>query len=88
MNSWDDMKTPFLTRYQDLCKTRELKDEIFKMTAKDNEIVEEYIERFNYNFQRSPHNTLPKKVIRAILIKCMKKEWLETLNLMGKVHIS
>lgn len=59
-NSLDDMKTSFLTRYQDFCKTRELKDEIFKMAAKDNETVEEYVERFNYNLQRSPQTTLPK----------------------------
>jgi len=66
------MKTSFLKRYQDFCKTRELKDEIFKMTTKDNETLEEYVERFNYNLQRSPHTTLPKEVLRAILIKGMK----------------
>jgi len=82
------MKTSFLKRYQDFCKTRELKDEIFKMTAKDNEALEEYIECFNYNLQRSPHTVLPKEVPRAILIKGMKEEWVETLNLMGKGDIS
>ena len=66
------METSFLKRYQDFCKTRELKDEIFKMTTKDNETLEEYVERFNYNLQRSPHTTLPKEVLRAILIKGMK----------------
>ena len=44
INSWDEMKTSFLKRYKDFCKTRELKDEIFKMTAKDNETLEEYVE--------------------------------------------
>ncbi len=60
INSWDNMKTSFLTRYQDFCKTRELKDEILKMTAKDNETLEEYVEWFNYNLQRYPHTTLLK----------------------------
>ncbi len=40
INSLDDMKTSFLTRYQDFCNTRELKDEIFKMAAKDSETLE------------------------------------------------
>lgn len=88
INSWDDMKTSFLTRYWDFCKNRELKDEIFKMVAKDNETLEEYVERFHYNLQRSPHTTLPKEVLRAILIKGMKEECIETLNLMGKGDIS
>jgi len=40
INSWDEMKTSFLKRFQDFCKNMELKDEIFKMTAKDNETLE------------------------------------------------
>jgi hypothetical protein len=33
IDSWDEMKQAFLTKYQDYCRTRDLKDEIFKMTA-------------------------------------------------------
>ena len=44
INSLDEMKTSFLKRYQDFCKTRELKDDIFKVTAKENETIEEYVE--------------------------------------------
>jgi len=40
INSWDEMKTSFLKIYQDFHKTRQLKDEIFKMTVKDNETLE------------------------------------------------
>lgn len=49
INSWDDMKTSFLTRYKNFCKTRLLEGEIFKMIAKDNENLEEYVKMFNYN---------------------------------------
>jgi hypothetical protein len=48
INSWDEMKQGFLTKYQDYCRTRDLKDKIFKMTAKENETQEEYVERFQY----------------------------------------
>jgi hypothetical protein len=87
INSWDEMKQAFLTKYQDYCRTRDLKDEIFQMTAKENESLEEYVERFQYNLQRSPYGTLPGEVLKATLIKGMKDEWVETLNLMGKGDI-
>ena len=40
INSWDEMKQALLTKYQDYCRTRDLKDEIFQMTAKENESLE------------------------------------------------
>jgi hypothetical protein len=57
------------------------------MTAKENESLEEYVERFQYNLQRSPYGTLTGEVLKATLIKGMKDEWVETLNLMGKGDI-
>jgi hypothetical protein len=87
INVWDEMKHSFLIKYQDYCITRDLKDEIFQMTAKENESLEEYIERFQYNLKRSPYSTLPGEVLKATLIKGMKYEWVETLNLMGKGDI-
>jgi hypothetical protein len=54
------------------------------MTAKENESLEEYDEIFQYNLQRSPYGTLPCEVLKETLIKGMKDEWVETLNLMGK----
>jgi hypothetical protein len=78
------MKHAFLTKYQDYCRTRDLKDEIFQMNAKENESLEEYVKRFQYNIQRLPYGKLPGEVLKATLIKGMKDEWVETLNLMGK----
>jgi len=54
------METSFLKRYQDFCKTRELKDEIFKMTAKDNETLEEFVEKVSTHglTKRSPKSYL------------------------------
>ena len=85
INSWDEMKQAILKKYQDYCRTRDLKDEIFQMTMKENESLEEYVERFQYNLQISPYGTLPGEVLKETLIKGMKDEWVETLNLMGKV---
>ena len=46
INSWDQMKQTFLLKYQDYCRTRDLKDETFQMTVKENESLEEYVEIF------------------------------------------
>ena len=68
-NNWDQMKNYFLAKYQYYCSTRELKDEIFNLIAKDNETLEEYFELFQYNFQRSPHTALSKDVLKVTMIK-------------------
>ena len=81
------MKTSFLKTYQDYCQTRELKDEIFKMVAKPNETLEEYVEHFQYNLQRYPYVNLPNNVLKTTMIKGMKDQWVETLNIMGKGDI-
>jgi len=59
------------------------------MTAKPNETLEEYVECFQYNLQRSPYASLPllDNVLKTALIKGMKEQWIETLNIMGKGDI-
>ena len=69
--------------------SREFKDEIFQMTARPNETLKEYVEHFQYNLQRSPYASLPlpDNVLKTTLIKGMKEQWVETLNIMGKGDI-
>ena len=83
------MKSYFLKKYQDYCRSRELKEEIFQMIARPNETLEEYVERFQYNLQRSPYASLPlpDNVLKTALIRGMKEKWIETLNIMGKGDI-
>lgn len=78
------MKNAFLTKYQDYCQSRDLKEEIFKMMFEEDETLEEYVEIFQYNLQISPYTTLPIEILKTIIIIGMKDEWIETLNLMGK----
>ena len=59
------------------------------MTAKSNETLEEYVECFQYNLQRSPYPSLPllDNVLKTALIRGMMEQWIETLNIMGKGDI-
>ena len=58
------------------------------MSARDNETLEEYVERFQYNLQRSPYTMLSKDILKATMIKWMKEEWVETLSINGEGDIS
>ena len=59
------------------------------MIARPNETLEEYVERFQYNLQRSPYASLPlpDNVLKIALIRGMKEQWIETLNITGKGDI-
>ena len=48
INSWDQMKRVFLSKYQEYCKTRDMQDEIFIVIQDDDEILEDYLEIFLY----------------------------------------
>ena len=56
------------------------------MVARPNEALEEYVERLQYNIQRYPYASLPlhDNVLKTTLIRGMKEQWIETLNIMGK----
>ena len=66
IQTWEDMKHMFLKRYQDYCRVNE---DIFEMTQGDEESLEEYIERFQYNLQRSKQRNLGKEILKTLLLK-------------------
>ena len=41
-------KEAFLEKYQDYCKSRHIKEEIFKFAQKEDENMEDYLEPFRY----------------------------------------
>jgi hypothetical protein len=50
--------------------------------------LEDYVERLQYNLQRSKHSDLDKDILKTILIQGMRDDCLDMLNLMGKGDIS
>ena len=57
IQTWEDMKNIFLKKYQDYCKSNE---DIFGMIQAENESLEDYVERFRYNIQKSKNKYLEK----------------------------
>jgi len=85
---WNDMKIIFLKKYQPYCQTRDSKDEIFRMTQHEEEILEDYLEIFLYNLQKSKQSSLNSDTIRTIFLKGVRDDYINVLNLMGAGDIS
>ena len=43
VSSWDVMKETFLEKYQDYCKSHNIKEEIFKFSQKEDENMEYFV---------------------------------------------
>lgn len=87
IGSWDGMKTAFLKKYQEYCKTRDCRNDIFRMQHHEDEILEDYVERFSYNLQKN-RNELNNTTIRTIFLKGILEEYGDVLNLMASRDVS
>ena len=83
-----DMREVFLFKYQDYYRTRYLKDEIFIIAQKEEEILEDYMEQFHYNLQRSKFSNLDPEILKPIFLRGIRDDCLDHLNLLGKGDIS
>ncbi len=63
------------------------KDEVFKMMQKEDENLEDLLERFQYNLKRAKMNNLYEKTLKSLLLKAIRDEWIDILNMMGKGDI-
>jgi hypothetical protein len=83
IRSWESMKDIFLKNYQDYCKTKESRNDIFKAQQLEDETLEDYMERFGYISQKSKYHDLLKDSLRDLFLKGISEEYLEVLNLMS-----
>jgi hypothetical protein len=88
ITTWDQMKQKFLNKYQDYCRTREKREELLKMMQKEDENLEDFVERLQYNLQRSSHPNVSKDILKTILLKGLRDDCLDMLNMLGKGDIS
>lgn len=88
ISTWNYMKETFLSNYQDYCRTRDVRVEIFRMMQKEEESLEDYVELFHYNLQRSKHSDLDLEILKTIFLRGMRDDSLNTLNLLVTGDIS
>jgi hypothetical protein len=58
------------------------------MIEKDDENLEDFVERLQYNLQRSSHPDVRKDILKTILLKGVRDDYLGMLNMLGKGDIS
>jgi hypothetical protein len=78
----------FLKKYQEYRKARYLHEDIFKMTQREEKILEYYVEIFQYNLQRSKKNKLDPNILLIIFVQGIRDECIDLLNLMGHGDVS
>ena len=82
------MKQVFLEKYQEYCNTKDKREELFKMVQRDDEILEDFVERILYNVQRAGQSNMGLDVLKIILLCGIREDFLDMLNLLGKGDIS
>jgi hypothetical protein len=58
------------------------------MSQKEDETLEDFVERLQYNLQRSRHLDVSKDIMKNIFLKEVRDDCLYTLNMLGKGDIS
>jgi hypothetical protein len=58
------------------------------MMQKEDEDLEDFVERIQYNLQRSNHPNVSKDILKTILLKGVRDDCLDMLNMLGKGDIS
>ena len=61
---------------------------MFKMVQRDDEILEDFVERILYNVQRDGQTNMGLYVLKIILLRGIREDCLGMLNLLGKGDIS
>lgn len=74
IRTWDDMKRVFLEKYKNHYKHHDLRNEVFKMNKKDDENIEDLVERFTYNIKRSKLHNLGSHILKTLLLNSIKDE--------------
>ena len=84
----EDMKTTFLRKYQEYCKPRDSRNDIFNIQQLEDEILENYLKIFIYTLHRSKHNNVWEYSVRTLFLKGIWEDLLESINLMASDYIS
>ncbi len=77
------MQKIFIEKYKD----HDLKEEIFIMNKKEDESLEDLIERFMYNVKRENVHHLGSDTLKTILLRTTRDEWIDLLDLMSRSDV-
>jgi len=83
---WAQMQQAFNNKYQDYCRSKNTKEEIFRMTIGSDESLEGYEERFQISCKRA-RCTLDPMSLKLVLLRGIREDLLDTLHLLSRGDI-
>ena len=88
IRTWDYMRTSLLRKNQEYCKPKYSRHDIFKIQQLEDEILEDYLERFVYTLHKSKYHDLREDAVCTLFLKGISEDLLEIINLMEVGDIS
>jgi len=87
ITTWAQMQQAFNNKYREYCRSKDTKEKIFRMTLGHDESLGDYEESFQLNYKRT-RCTLDLKSLKLVLLKGIREDILETLNMLseGKIY--
>ena len=81
ITTWAQREETLNNKYKDYCRSKETKNEIFRMNLGLDESLEDYEERFQLNYKRA-NCTLDLDSFKLVLFRGINEEMIETLNML------
>ena len=86
ITTWAQMQQDFNNKYRDYCRSKDTKEENFRMTTGQDESLEDYEEIFHLNYKRA-RCTLDPESVKLVLLRGVREYLLDTLHLLGRGDI-
>ena len=84
VGTWDEMQTLFLEKYKEYYKANDSRgDDVFRMSQKEDETLEDYVSQFLYALQKNPQHVLTEVSQKLVFLRGVKEDCLEALDLMA-----
>ena len=82
ITTWAQMQQVFNNKYRDYFRSKDTKEEIFRMTIGHDEYPEDYEERFQLNYKRA-RCTLDPKSLNLVILRGVREHILDTLHMLA-----
>lgn len=81
--SWDQMQNLFLDKYKEYCKENDSRgDDIFRISQKEEETLEDYVSHFLYTLQKNPQHVLSEDSKKLVFLRVVHDNCLKALDVM------
>lgn len=81
ITTWAQMQHAFNNKYRDYSRSKDTKEEIFRMTKGRDESLEDYEERFDLSYKRARCKLDPRS-LKLLLLRGVREDLLDTLQLL------